>query len=400
VRTRGAVVRAARLPALLSVCVSRRGLGSRRLRSLTLRSDACIARPQDAMSSEIIARVQAFCCKAAELEDRGHLQRAADYFSRAAAEAERALGPDNFATVDMQCSQANTLHLYAVTAANNNAAVDPLAVAAHRTEAIALLSAAVAALERRRVAGTLLEGKCTAVEEAWYVAKLSERDDRMSATEAAWRGSLVGYEIFFDVSENVLAFLSHAQMYAGECSASQFEAFAQLVVHAIELMQLRRCQSTIPLYAEVDFTKTLSVIATDLGARGLDARLVQMLTDAWQRLQRSGVMEMRILDGFRILDKTRRDRQITADSIRDKHDAALYAAMTAPGLRTCALPGCGAKEAHPKHFKRCSACQAVVYCSKEHQLEAWPAHKAACKAARKAKAAASTDGGAGPGAAS
>ena len=62
---------------------------------------------------------------------------------------------------------------------------------------------------------------------------------------------------------------------------------------------------------------------------------------------------------------------------------------TRPALvRFCALAGCGAKEAHPAHFKSCSACCTVVYCCQEHNVEDWPAHKAACKAARKAKVAA------------
>ena len=53
-------------------------------------------------------------------------------------------------------------------------------------------------------------------------------------------------------------------------------------------------------------------------------------------------------------------------------------------LRSCALPCCGATEAHVSHFSKCAACQGVVYCSRAHQLEHWPAHTAACKAARKA----------------
>ena len=63
-------------------------------------------------------------------------------------------------------------------------------------------------------------------------------------------------------------------------------------------------------------------------------------------------------------------------------------------LRACALPSCGAREAHVAHFKKCSACSQVVYCSKQHQTEHWPAHKAACKAARKAASQAAADGGA------
>ena len=56
------------------------------------------------------------------------------------------------------------------------------------------------------------------------------------------------------------------------------------------------------------------------------------------------------------------------------------------GLHTCALAGCAAKEVHVSQFKKCGACKTVAYCCREHQVEDWPAHKAACKAARKAAA--------------
>jgi hypothetical protein len=42
-----------------------------------------------------------------------------------------------------------------------------------------------------------------------------------------------------------------------------------------------------------------------------------------------------------------------------------------------------ATEPHAKAFKLCSACMRVVYCTKEHQAADWPAHRAACKAARR-----------------
>ena len=61
-------------------------------------------------------------------------------------------------------------------------------------------------------------------------------------------------------------------------------------------------------------------------------------------------------------------------------------------LRCCALGACGAREVHEAQFKSCAACKAIVYCCREHQAADWPAHKAACKAARKAAA----QGGAGP----
>ena len=118
-------------------------------------------------------------------------------------------------------------------------------------------------------------------------------------------------------------------------------------------------------------------------ANGLDAHLAQLLAGALQRLQQSGVLQAR-----RIEEKI--------GSIKRGYEAEaakMQTILTSPGLRRCALDGCGAKEAHPAHFKSCAACRAVVYCCREHQVEAWPAHKKACKAARKAAAAAD---GAGP----
>jgi len=345
------------------------------------------------MSSDGIARVQVLYRKATELSNKGHLLRAAEIYSRAA-EAARALdsGPDNLVTVGMQLYEA-AARLNYIPAATKSA-VDAHVLAAQRADSVSLLSTAVATLERRRVAGTLLEG--TAVEETWNAVEWT--DAHHPAAEAASRAKLVGYDTFLRAAHSILCLLINAWLFS-ECSATQFQAFAQCVVHAADLMQLPRCLGTPALLdEEVRFTQRLSYVMTDesgvpfLHTRGVDARLVQLLTGAWRRLQRSGVLETRGLLGEGVL--------LEMSTSSDKRLAALRAAMAAPGLRTCALAGCSAKEAHPQHFKRCSACKLVVYCSKEHQLEAWPAHKAACKAARKAAAAASDDCGAGSGAAS
>jgi len=339
--------------------------------------------------AEVTARVRTFYGKAEELQDKGHMLRAADYYSRAA-EGSRALGADNVVTADLQRCEAHALLNYLMVV--DDATADARVVASHRANCVALLTAAVATLERRRVAGTLLEGKCTSDEEAWDAALW--RDAGYSAADAAVYAKLVGYGFFLRLADTMFGLLRNP-LYFVECSAAQFEAFTQHVGHAAELMQIPRSHDTSSLNSEDEFVKRFSsAVQADasgvpfLEARGLDASVVQPLTDAWQRLKRSGVLDKR-----GILDEIRRQDATGADAF----NAVIRAAMAAPSLRTCALAGCRAKEAHPQHFKHCSACKGVVYCSKEHQLEAWPAHKAACKAARKAAAASSDGGGAGPG---
>ena len=135
---------------------------------------------------------------------------------------------------------------------------------------------------------------------------------------------------------------------------------------------------------EALFAKRLQDLLSESRRGVLDADVFQLLSRAWQRLQRSGVLEACHVEA---------SVQTTARS-RSELTAAVKASAAAPGLRTCALAGCGAREAHPAHFKSCSACRAVVYCCQEHNVEGWPAHRKACKAA--CKAAAAEKGGAGP----
>ncbi len=46
-----------------------------------------------------------------------------------------------------------------------------------------------------------------------------------------------------------------------------------------------------------------------------------------------------------------------------------------PRCRMCAAEGCGATEG----LRKCSGCGAVRYCSREHQVAHWAAHKAECR---------------------
>ena len=96
------------------------------------------------------------------------------------------------------------------------------------------------------------------------------------------------------------------------------------------------------------------------------------LAAAWARLQATGVLAVAGVDAH-----------ASGARLAATRGAASSAAAAAATCRTCALSGCGARELHAAQYKSCGACRTVVYCCKEHQLEDWPSHKAACKAARK-----------------
>ena len=330
---------------------------------------------------DVIARVLALAARADELAKIGHVLRSAEKYGRAA-EAARPLGADNLVALEMQLYEGNK---HAVFAAASDGA--PSTRAAHRAQFVALLSAAVAALERRRVAGTLLEGECAAAEEAWHAGALQQGNARTPAAAAVSWAALVGYDTFMRAASDASLVLARAREFTAECSAAQLHSFAEHVVHAAAMMQQPRRLGHVPMVVEARFVEALRDAAAAAGASGLDARLVQQLAGACERLQRSGVLQAR-----RIAEASR----VTALRHRAL-DAALEKSMSAPDLRCCALPGCGAKEAHPTHFKSCAACRAVVYCCREHQVAGWPSHEKACKAARKAAAAAAEEeDGAGP----
>ena len=317
-----------------------------------------------------VEKAQASYCK-------GRLLSAAESFGRAA-EAARALGADNLVSVHMQLRQGGALTRFSMaTPGLLPAATDDPRFGAARAEFIALLSDAVEALERRRVAGTLLEGRCAAAEEAWRAGEFLRLDARMTAAQAASRAALVGYEEFLRAAKFATAVLSLVDVLAAVLTRAKLSLFSSHIVHAVELMQQPRRQADIPFPDESKFIAALANIADRDGEEvGLDPCLVQLVTGAWRQLQRSGVLQARGIEKF----------SLTMTPKIHLHDVAVQRSMHAPGLRSCALGGCGAKEAHAAHFKRCAACSTVVYCCREHQAQDWPSHKKACKAARKAAA--------------
>ena len=343
-------------------------------------------------ASEFVERVMVFFQKAKELENKGNMLRAAEYYDLAfKAAQDSALGTDDLVTIYVMRCQADVLLAY-VTVVDDSTA-DPAFVASHRANFIVLVFAAVTALERRRVAGTLLEGKCTAAEEAWYAAVL--RSKGRSASEAALEMKMVGYGLLLCTARTVIGLLRNAGWLCEDdaCSATQLQTFVEYVAHAADLMQQPRSSGHEVMLDELCFTDCFyAIINVEPDGCSVLHALQQQLMGVWERLQDSGVLKARSLLNMVLLQKIMALRENKGPVSNAR------AAMEAPGLRICELAGCGAREAHPQHYKRCAACKAVVYCCREHHLADWPGHKAACKAAR--KAAAASDSGASAAAAS
>ena len=223
------------------------------------------------MSSDVIARVDAFARKADELTEKGHLLRAAEYFGRAA-EAARVLGADNLVTVHILLRKCNLLGVWAWAALG--ATADPLVLAGYRAECTTLLSGAVETLERRRLAGTLLDGKCDAAEEAWQTAVLQRSIEDRRPAVVANLAALVGYEQFMRAAKNASEVLAGAVLYARECSDAQFQSFAQHVVHAADMVQQPRPLGDDGIEIEAKFIEKLRFAAANRRFPNQGSRLI------------------------------------------------------------------------------------------------------------------------------
>ena len=251
-----------------------------------------------------------------------------------------------------------------------------------RQTACELLSRYSETLTRRKDAGTLLTGRCRPAEVAWFrayqIQGFLEIDCRHADVAHALVDPLVGVvgsETFF-----LAAIVSIFSIATGELRA----ATVAFLASALDLLASLPCEPVFVLGSpvanhEITLARNARSLLQDEKFMDLvGATAAELLTDAWRRLERSGVLEQRLLGrANEPLDPS--------DTLRARLDAAA-AEGAACGLHSCALAGCAATEVHISQFKKCGACKAAAYCCREHQVEDWPAHKAACKAARKAAA--------------
>jgi hypothetical protein len=324
---------------------------------------------------------------AEQLRAKGHCARAAEKHGLAAAAAAQELAAEDCLVVAfLQAAQAEALCHHGL--APNQHITD--AIEAWLTVDSVLLPHCVPTLIRRKTAGTLLYGCCRATEVAWWhliTERMHLRDGEPAevarACAEACSSPTFGFEAYMlaaRVGLDVLGLLAPSKLIPRELQLSR----ATFVASGLKLMARVRklpvvvvdgvCKGVLPSSNEqVLARRTRVTLRTALVCSKLGEEVVTLIDGAWRRVERSGAVAMHMLgaepDPTNCIGVTL---------------AAAAAEAAERGTRECALAGCAAKEVHVSQFKRCGACRAVFYCCREHQVADWPAHKAACKEARKA----------------
>jgi hypothetical protein len=336
-------------------------------------SGAEAALPTDITSA--VSALVALTNKRYDLDQMGHKARAADYAARELA-AAHALGvPDCLIVADLQFTEVGVLltRMLAMT--------DVREVRRAHAKAAELFAAAVESLQRRRAAaGSLRPGACHAWEAEWYRRTLEHRALPLGPqlhAAVAHQALLLGRDAFVHSGTTAaLLMLGILRWPAQLALAPQQLRYAwRAMAEVADWILLSRPHEALS-EPEVLFLYTLrGLVREPHHTLPQDAVETPRLLETWRRLESTGLVAEEQLCGSVFQYNKQR-----AEAVQ----RAQTAAAVAPGLRRCGLASCGAREAHPSHFKSCAACRIPVYCCKEHQTEHWPAHKAACKAARKA----------------
>jgi hypothetical protein len=320
------------------------------------------------MAAVDLSAVKAQVTKAVKAQRSGSFARGAECFAAALEAASARAAADCLIVAHLRVHQAYHTFLHSRTP--GVPAAEELA--AQRT-ALALLGAAAPALSSRRAAGTLLAGRPRAEDDFAAHYKAEACKGQADTSTLAATGTEIYRDTFLLAADTTLhaqqAFVTNA---GGPASLAQPEMSLQLAKARFTFVA-----SALDLIAEpcpLDYVSTAEgLLVATLRYMAQLGPLEAILGTAWERLQRSGALQRRDVAGG--LER--------ASRAMNRTESAAKAAVEQRGLRSCALAGCAAREVSVSQFKNCGACKAAAYCCKEHQVAAWPDHKAACKAARK-----------------
>ena len=340
---------------------------------------------QRAMAATAFDEVLALSGKAQELYRKSHYERCTEKW-RAALAAAEAIGAEDCVLVAAIRTEVARALLGCEDARDGSFSQ------AFVLEMLELLAASAAILRRRRDAGTLMEGKCRPNEVQWYLAYLAEKwsPQELRAANQWLRAyaQLVGYDMFLGVCSSCMFLVCEVLAHGcfergGEAERSFLTFFCNLCDESVALMVQPRVHE-IGSSVELVMVPKWPVLLEAMALAPPEYQVWrERVSRAYARLRQSGVLERRGLEHDNAAQTHAEEKERRARSIREHQEAA-----ASGQLKSCALAGCDAQEAHLSHFGKCSACKAAVYCCRDHQQTDWPAHKAACKAARKAAAAA------------
>jgi hypothetical protein len=317
-----------------------------------------------------VSDIVALTNKRYELVGLGHTARANAYSARVLAAAKAFGVRDCLIVAYLQIAEVEDIYTHA------QQATDMGEKRRLHTQAVELLAVAVASLQRRHAADTLLAG-CHSYEVEWYTRTMENivsADGGLpgSPTHHGRMVSSFGHHTFLNAAATPTLAVCTCPI-----SPQVLRSFWRFIADAADaLLAVRLSMGSVARQ-----TAELALLRNVRNMLGQPRRTLQQdavetprLLETWRRVEECGLLVEQQVDRI----------EAVRDQLLQRLAAAEASAAAAPGLRRCGLPGCGARETHPDHFKTCAACRKVGYCSKEHQTEHWPDHKAPCKAARKA----------------
>ena len=317
------------------------------------------------------AQLDKLCNKALTAVNSCRHALAAAFFRRAAEEAFRLHGQTCVCTyLTLQRSDMLFLQslLEGVTPDDNEALL---------AEAWALVSSCLPLIVRRMDANTMLPGRGTAVEVAFFKRYEATRSATMDLPPCSTRGLQLaglslGYATAVCAAEQLLWLLP---------SRNDTEAHAFLMRVVDCMLPAARSLAVITLPDEIMIASTIErVLSGEIPT--FYATFVASLRTKWTA---TAMVRMRrerdLLDVSEPMVKNIQDSQ-----------ASWRADVAEHGLKHCALPSCDKREASVQQYKFCSACRSVWYCSAEHGALHWAEHKPVCRAATAAQQAAAKEG--------
>ncbi len=324
------------------------------LRSMQ-RANQAVARTMaaSAATAALVAPVSQLMRSADDAKMRVRLPRALELYERALALAETTMPESTLLTIMLLRLMISTRMALAagsaVVMAGNPLA--PLYISAWRDdEQLLRLSARLLGLLRGRwAAGTLLT---PTPEEACFAECIGRT------------GASVGVESFVAWAKSALFLWPHEAPLTLADGAQCLHGIHEALSAVVEMWRrdLGCGESTVGMLHDVLHT-------------ALDAAGGPWLPRLRATCGLSQADEAKLRDVLQNLTQGESARQERSDCAFAAMGARAAADVARHGLRSCALPSCGATEQYPKTYKLCGRCRGAAYCCAAHSKEDWKRHK-------------------------